>query len=456
MGRCPDCGEWNALEPVAAAAGAGAVGGSVGAGPAPVPLAAVCGDGATPLPTGIAEVDRVLAGGLVPGSVTLLYGEPGVGKSTLLLQVLASVASGGARTLLVSTEESSPQVRRRAGRLRSLPPDLYVVATADVAAAEDAVRSVGPALVVVDSVQMLSDPEVTGGAGGLAQVRSCAERLARLARGEGSAVVLVGHVTKEGDLAGPRVLEHLVDTVLAFEGDRHHALRLLRADKHRFGATGEVGLFEMTDRGVCDVADPGPLLLGDRRADVPGSAVTAVLQGRRSLVVEVQALVAPASPAGAARRTAVGLDGRRLATVAAVLEARTAVSLAGLELFASAAGGVRAGEPATDLPLALALGSAATGTALPADLVSFGEVGLTGEVRQVTGAERRLAEAARLGFSTALVPVSTPDGPPGMAMVRVATVAEALAAARVGRGTGAATGGGPAGTMLLCPTTASR
>ena len=226
--------------------------------------------------------------------------------------------------------------------------------------------------------------------------------------------MLVGHVTKEGAAAGPRALEHLVDTVVSFEGDRHHALRLLRAVKHRFGPTGEVGLFEMGDAGLRDVADPGPLLLGDRRPDVPGSAVTAILQGRRPLLVEVQALACVGTP-GAARRTALGVDGRRLATVVAVLEARVGVELAALELFASVAGGVRSTEPATDLPLALAVASAAAGVPLPKDLVSFGEIGLAGEVRQVAGAERRLAEAGRLGFTRALVPSSTPEvaGGPG-------------------------------------------
>jgi DNA repair protein RadA/Sms len=421
----------------------------------PVPLVSVDGRGARPLATGIGEVDRVLAGGLVPGSVTLLYGEPGVGKSTLLLQVLASVAETGARALLVSAEESAAQVRARAERLGEIPPDLFVVATADAGDAEAAVGAIEPALVVVDSVQTLSDPGAGSAPGAVSQVRSCAERLARLARARGPAVVLVGHVTKDGDLAGPRMLEHLVDTVLAFEGDRHHTLRLLRAVKHRFGTTGEVGLFEMADRGVRDIADPGPLLLGDRRAEVPGSAVAAIVEGRRSLVVEIQALVC--AGAGGARRTAVGVDARRLATVAAVLESRAGISLAGLELFASVAGGLRANEPAADLPLALALASATTGLALPDDMVSLGEVGLAGEVRQVTGIDRRLAEAGRLGFRRALVPTSAPTGPADLELVRVASVAEAFELAvgevRDRRHPVPPVRGG--GTMPLCPTTAS-
>jgi DNA repair protein RadA/Sms len=440
VGRCPECGAWNSLvEEVVRAGGAGrrpAEG--PGATAAPVPLGTVDPEGGRPRPTGIGEVDRVLAGGLLPGSVTLIYGEPGVGKSTLLLQVLSSVATRGGTALLVSAEEAAAQVRARAERLGPVPPGLLVSATADLDVAEDAVRSLGPDLVVVDSIQTVADPRIAGSAGSLTQVRSCTDRLVRLAKDVplepdggrgGPAVVLVGHVTKEGAAAGPRALEHLVDTVVSFEGDRHHALRLLRAVKHRFGPTGEVGLFEMGDAGLCDVTDPGPLLLGDRRPDVPGSAVTAVLQGRRPLLVEIQAL-ACTGPPGGARRTALGVDSRRLATVVAVLEARVGIELAGLDLFASVAGGVRSVEPATDLPLALAVASAAAGVPLPANLVSFGEIGLAGEVRQVAGAERRLAEAGRLGFTRALVPPSTPDVAGGPVMVRVRTVAEAVAAAR--------------------------
>ncbi len=437
VGRCPECGAWNSLVEELTRADPSRPGrrSAAAVGDRPVPLGSVDVDGGRPRPTGIGEVDRVLAGGLLPGSVTLVYGEPGVGKSTLLLQVLSSVAGRGGTALLVSAEEAAAQVRARAERLGPLPPGLLVSATADLDVAEDAIRTLGPDLVVVDSIQTVADPRVTGSAGSLTQVRSCTDRLVRLAKdatptGDGGpAVVLVGHVTKEGAVAGPRALEHLVDTVVSFEGDRHHALRLLRAVKHRFGPTGEVGLFEMGDAGLRDVADPGPLLLGDRRPDVPGSAITAILQGRRPLLVEVQALACVGTPGGA-RRTALGVDGRRLATVVAVLEARVGVELAGLELFASVAGGVRSTEPATDLPLALAVASAAAGVPLPKDLVSFGEIGLAGEVRQVTGAERRLAEAGRLGFTRALVPSSTPEVAGGPAVVRVRTVAEAVVAAR--------------------------
>jgi len=386
--------------------------------------------GGHPRPTGIGEVDRVLGGGLLAGSVTLVFGEPGVGKSTLLLQVLAAAAGRGRSALLVSAEESAVQVRARAARLGPLPATLLVAATSDLAAAEGAVASLAPDLVVVDSIQTVADPGVPGPPGSLAQVRAGADRLTRRAKEQGTTVVLVGQVTKDGDLAGPRALEHLVDTVLAIEGDRHHSLRLLRALKHRFGPTGEVGLFELGDAGMRPVEDPGPLLLGDRRAEVAGSAVAPLLEGSRPLLVELQALAASGAPGGP-RRTVQGVDPRRLAMVLAVLECRAQVALGAVELFVSAAGGIRAVEPAADLPLALALASAAAGEALPADLVAFGEVGLAGEVRSVPGAPRRLAEAARLGFTRALVPAGAPPGPPGITAVAVRSVSEALRAAWV-------------------------
>lgn len=427
-GRCPGCGEWNSLEPWQPTAGPAGPGGDRHDGSGPVPLAGVDRQGCRPRPTGLGEVDRVLAGGLLPGSVTLLYGEPGVGKSTLLLQVLARLATTGATVLLVSAEESASQVRHRAERVGEVPPGLMVLATADLGRVEAAVTALAPALVVVDSVHTVADPGSGQPPGSVAAVRSCVDRLARLAKEGGTTMVLVGQVTKEGGPAGPRTLEHLVDTVVAFEGDRHHALRTLRAVKHRFGPTGEVGLFEMGSAGLLDVADPGPLLLGDRRPEVPGSAVVPVLEGRRPLLVEIQALACTGAP-GSARRHVQGLDLRRLAAVVAVLESRAGVDVGPLELFASATGGIQVGEPAADLPLALAVASAVAGVPLPADLVSFGEVGLAGEIRQVGGAPRRLAEAARLGFTRALVPTTTPSPPGSPALVRVGTVVEAVAAA---------------------------
>jgi len=403
--------------------------------------------GCAPRPTGIAEVDRVLGGGLVAGSVTLVFGEPGVGKSTLLLQVLCSTAATAGPVLLVSAEESATQVRGRAGRLGALPPSVLVSATADLEEAVDAVRVSGARLVVVDSIQTLADPESTSAAGSLAQVRSCVDRFGAVARSLGVAVVLVGHVTKDGDLAGPRALEHLVDTVISFEGDRHHSLRLLRAVKHRFGATGEVGLFEMGEQGLRDVTDPGPLLLADRRAEVAGSALVPLLQGRRPLVVELQALVVAGTP-GTPRRSAQGVDGTRLAALLAVLECRAQVPLQSFDIFVSATGGIRATEPAADLPLALAVASAARGVPLPDDLVSFGEIGLAGEIRQVPGADRRLAEAARLGLTRVLAPMSAPDSSAEVAVHRVATLDEAIA---VSQRWSAADGPGPSAATCVQP-----
>jgi DNA repair protein RadA/Sms len=396
-------------------------------GAAPVPLCAVDVSGATPRSTGLAELDRVLGGGFVPGSVTLLGGEPGVGKSTLLLQVLRAVAADGADVVLVSAEESAAQVRLRAERLGPVPPTLLLLEATDVRAVRGSMEEQGPALVVVDSIQAVADPDVSGLPGGVPQVRACAEYLVRLAKTHQVPFVLVGHVTKDGALAGPRVLEHLVDTVMTVEGDRHHALRLVRATKHRFGPTGELGLFAMGDAGLAAVADPHKLLLGDRRPGTPGSAVLPAMEGQRALVVEIQALMAPASTGSAPpRRSTQGVDAGRLALLLAVLEQHAGVVLGHTDVFASAVGGIRVTEPAADLALVLALASAVARRALPADVVAFGEVGLGGEIRQAPHAPRRLSEAARIGFRRAVVPASCPDGPPGITLLRVASVDEAV------------------------------
>ncbi len=294
VGRCPGCAAWNSLDAVAARPRpAHGRAGAAAEAPRPLPLAEVSADAARPLPTGVGELDRVLGGGVVGGSVTLLFGPPGIGKSTLLFQVLSSVAGRGHDVMLASAEESLAQVSGRATRLGPVPTCLLALEGPDVEAIEAAVERVRPALVVVDSLQSVADPELAQPAGSLAQVRACVERLTRLAKTSGVPLLVVGHVTKDGDLAGPRAIEHLVDTVLSFDGDRHHALRVLSAVKHRFGPTGEVGIFEMRDDGLRDVPDPGPLMLGDRMAGVPGSTVVPVLQGRRPLLVEVQALLGP-------------------------------------------------------------------------------------------------------------------------------------------------------------------
>ena len=400
-----------------------------------MPLADVVADGSAARPTGVGELDRVLGGGLVPGSVTLLGGEPGIGKSTLLLQLLAAVAGTGVRCLLVSAEESAQQVRLRAERLgaaarASVAPTgwsgVWVVSETELSALGAAVDDVGPGLLAVDSIQTVFDADVDSAPGSVVQVRHCAHRLVQLAKSRNLAAVLVGHVTKEGTLAGPRVLEHVVDTVLSFEGDRHHALRLLRAVKHRFGATGELGVFEMGEAGLVGVPDAGALFLADRRPGVPGSAVVPAVEGRRPLLVEVQALVAR-SKLAVPRRSAEGVDAGRLALLAAVLQERAGVSLLERDVYAMAAGGVRVVEPAADLALALAVASARSAVALPADAVACGEVGLGGELRRPGQLERRLSEAARLGFRRAIIPSSAPDPPSGMGAIRAATLAEAVA-----------------------------
>lgn len=432
VGRCPTCGEWNTLveestlDPLVRAVD------DLDLSSMPVPLSSVDVAEAEAIPTGLAEFDRVLSGGLVPGSVTLLGGEPGIGKSTLLLQVLVARAAAGHRVLLVSAEESAHQVRLRAERLGPVPPSLLILPVTDVGAVVTAVEGADCDLVVVDSIQAVAVGPATAGerrAGGvpgsIGQVRECADQLVGLAKSSQVAVVLVGHVTKDGTLAGPRALEHMVDTVLGFEGDRHHALRLLVAVKHRFGPTGELGLFEMTEHGLSAVDDPGRLLLGDRLQGVAGGIVLPAMQGRRTLLVELQALVTPMGQAQP-KRAVVGLDSGRLAMTLAVLARHADLPVLSQDVFASVAGGIRVTEPAADLAVALAVASATSGRALPADLAAVGEIGLAGEVRQVDNLTRRVEEAGRLGIKRVAVATSSPAGPPGVELVRVETVAEAL------------------------------
>jgi DNA repair protein RadA/Sms len=391
---------------------------------APVSIGEVSMHAAVARPTGLPELDRVLDGGLVPGSVTLLAGEPGLGKSTLLLQALGRMAERGARCLLVTAEESSAQVRMRAERLGALAPGLLVVSETSLPHVVAHVESVQPDVLALDSIQTVLDPDLPGAPGSVTQVRDCTYRLVQQAKERELATVLVGHVTKEGTLAGPRVLEHIVDTVLAFDGDRGHALRMLHALKHRFGSTHELGLFEMTEHGLDDVPDASSRFLLDRRAGAPGSAVAVVLEGTRPLLVEVQALVVPESLPP--RRSAAGIDPARLAMLLAVLDQHGGVSTAKAEVYASVAGGLRITETGADLALALAVGSARRKQPVVAGTVAVGEVGLGGEVRAVAQLDRRLDEAARLGFTHALAPPSaTPR--PGLQVVPVHDVSEALA-----------------------------
>jgi DNA repair protein RadA/Sms len=427
VGRCPSCGAWSTLneERTAPAAAVLAMGER---GPA-LPITDVDAVGHDAAATGVSELDRVLGGGLVPGSVTVLGGEPGIGKSTLLTQVAANHAAAGRRALYISAEESVQQVRQRADRLGSLSPQLFLAADTALAHIVSHLDEVRPSLVVIDSIQTIYDPELSSAPGSVAQVRECAHRLVVEAKRRSIAMVLVGHVTKEGGLAGPRVLEHVVDTVLAFEGDRHHALRLLRAVKHRFGPTAELGVFEMSDAGLEPVPDPSGLFLADRRPGVAGSAVVPMMDGHRPLLVEVQALVTAAT-GPQPRRSAQGIDAGRLALLLAVLDRRADLGVGPRDVFALAVGGIKVIEPGADLALALAIASSLSDQALPHDLVACAEVGLGGELRQVGHTPRRLAEAARLGFGRVLLPFSAPEPPPGLVALRASTVAEALHLAR--------------------------
>ena len=440
-GQCRTCGDWNTLvETVVREAPRPRAlnGGSPGSGAAtPVPLSAagVLDDDDLRRPVGIGELDRVLGGGLVAGSVVLLGGEPGIGKSTLLLHAAAGVAVSGATVLYATGEESASQVRLRAGRLGlaggPVGDAIRVVAETGVGRIVDLAREDRPGLLVIDSIQTVVSEELDGPPGSVGQVREAAQRLIELAKAEGVPVILVGHVTKDGTLAGPKTLEHLVDVVLSVEGDRTGGLRLLRATKNRYGSTEEVGVFEMGERGLAEVADPARAFLADHDAPAPGSVVAPVLEGSRPILVEVQALVAPTA-APSPRRTASGVDPNRLALLVAVLGRRAGIGLSGHDVYANLAGGLSVTEPGLDLPLALALASSLRDRPVVTGTVAIGEVGLLGELRAVGGLDRRLREAARLGFTRALVP--RPRGRevpsiPGMELVVVGTLGDAVRAA---------------------------
>jgi DNA repair protein RadA/Sms len=434
VGRCPDCNSWGSVVEAAATPGAlKSVTARRSSEPAR-PIATISVEAARARPTGVAELDRVLGGGLVPGGVVLLAGEPGVGKSTLLLDVAqqwAVRADDVGPALVVSGEESAAQVRLRAERIGALHERLYLAAETDLSAVLGHLDEVKPGLLVIDSVQTFSTSGSEGVAGGVTQVRAVAAALSAVAKERGIATFLVGHVTKDGQVAGPRVLEHLVDVVLQFEGDKFSSLRMVRGLKNRFGAADEVGCFEMHEGGLTSLPDPSGLFLTRYlEGAVPGTAVTAAMEGRRALVAEVQALVG-AVVAGSPRRTVSGLDSARLSMVLAVLQSRCGLRLHEREIFAATVGGIRVVEPAADLGLALAVASAANEFPLAPDLVAIGEVGLTGEVRRVGAVPRRLAEAARLGFRYALVPpgcgpAGTGSIPAGMQVIEVANVRAAL------------------------------
>lgn len=378
--------------------------------------------------TGFTEFDRVLGGGAVAGSVVLVGGDPGIGKSTLLLQTAELAARAGGRVLYVSAEESVLQIKLRAERLGAASPLLYLLAEVNLEAILEAAVRLRPAMLIVDSIQTVHSGEAPSSPGSVVQVRECAAGLIRLAKDQGVATFIVGHVTKEGALAGPRVLEHLVDTVLAFEGDRHHAYRILRATKNRFGSTNEIGVFEMAGGGLVEVPNPSAAFISERPEAAPGSVVVCAIEGTRSLLVEVQALTIPTS-FGMPRRTAAGVDYNRLLVLLAVLERRGGLQLSSQDVYASVAGGISVDEPAADLGIAAAVASSLRNRPVDPRTVVVGEVGLAGEVRAVPQVERRLAEAARLGFGRAVVPrIESLKGPAGLELIRVGDLTEALRA----------------------------
>ena len=417
-GRCDACGEWNTIieeAPLSAGPGKKALGTKRGAAIALTDLAAQ----ETPPPrssSGIAELDRTLGGGLVPASATLVGGDPGIGKSTLLLQAAARFAGNGLKTLYISGEEATAQIRLRAARLGlSDAPVKLATATSlrDILTTLDAES---PGLVIIDSIQTMWVDTVDSAPGSVAQVRAAAHELTTFAKRKGCSVILVGHVTKEGQIAGPRVVEHMVDTVLYFEGERGHQFRILRSVKNRFGPADEIGVFEMTGSGLQEVANPSELFLSGRGTPSPGSVVFAGIEGTRPLLVELQALVAPTTTAQP-RRAVVGWDSARLAMILAVLEARCGIPFAGLDVYLNVAGGIKISEPAADLAVASALLSAREDIALPPEAAVFGEISLSGALRPVSQTENRLKEAQKLGFTSAIVPSGgKPGGSGGMCL----------------------------------------
>ncbi len=433
LGQCPACRRWNTLHeevaPEPPRAGSRSFGAAGGAS-RPIPLREVEASEEERVKTGIGELDRVLGGGVVPGALALLGGDPGIGKSTLVLAALDRLARAmpDRPVLYVSGEESARQVKLRADRLGISAANLHLLAETDAIKVLHAADALRPGALAVDSIQTQYLPELVSAPGTVSQIREVAGRLMAFAKTTETPTFLVGHVTKDGAIAGPRVLEHMVDTVLYFEGGGAHPYRILRAHKNRFGSASEIGVFEMKPRGLAEVANPSALFLSERPEDAPGSAVAAALSGTRTLLVEVQALVAP-SGYGTPRRTALGLDPNRVALLAAVLEKKVGMDLLGCDLFVNVAGGLSLDDPAADLACVAALASSSRDRTLEARTLVLGEVGLAGEVRAVAQAEARLAEAARLGFRRAVLPAGNArhaEAPSGLEVVAVETVAEAL------------------------------
>ncbi|MBW9209478.1 DNA repair protein RadA [Mumia sp. zg.B21] len=420
VGRCGECQAWGTVQEVGAPSPATRTAATTVTRSA-LPIGQVDVESSRSQPTGVAELDRVLGGGFVPGAVVLLAGEPGVGKSTLLLEVAARWARGLATTLYVSGEESVAQVRLRADRTGAVHDSLYLASETDLGAVLAHVDEVKPSLLVVDSVQTIGSSSVDGTPGGVTQVREVTSTLIQVAKSRDIPTILVGHVTKDGSIAGPRVLEHLVDVVLHFEGDRNSRLRLVRAVKNRYGPVDEIGCFDLSESGIVEVPDPTGLFVSRHHQPVSGTCITVTMEGRRPLLAEVQALVSP-TELPQPRRATSGLDSSRMAMILAVLSRRCGLALGRADVYAATVGGARLSEPSVDLAAAVAVASAATDTLVPTDLVALGEVGLAGEVRRVTHLGQRLREAARLGFRRAVVPRDGSDVTPGTTDVPGLTV----------------------------------
>ena len=434
MGKCPGCNTWNTLEeqaPQASVSQAAPVKANKqrgGTGAKALRLDEIPEESAARASTGIVELDRVLGGGVVEGSLMLVGGDPGIGKSTLLLQVSEHLARQGARVLYISGEESARQIKMRARRLDVAADSLLILSENAMDAAEKRWEEIQPDYMIIDSIQTMYRPDMASAPGSVSQVRECASLLMRMAKTTGCAVFLVGHVTKEGAIAGPRILEHMVDVVLYFEGDRQHEYRILRAVKNRFGSVNELGLFEMHEKGMLPVANPSEMLLSERAKNVPGSCVIPAIEGSRPMLVDVQAL-ALQTAYGTPRRTTNGFDAGRLALLLAVLEKRAGVSMLNQDVYVNVAGGLSLSEPAADLALCAAVASSVRDICIPGDWAVMGEVGLAGEIRAVSQCERRLSECARLGFTSAVIPRENArhlKTPAGMRVYGVETLAEAL------------------------------
>ena len=430
MGKCPDCGTWDSFVEERPVAGSKAGGNRSISGPqpGPVPIDSIELDTELRLHTEIREFDRVLGGGLVPGTLVLIGGDPGIGKSTLMLQALHGLGSQGHKVLYVSGEESIRQIRLRSKRLNTVSPNILVVSEVEVETILSMIETTQPAVIVIDSIQTMFNGDLTSAPGSVSQVRESTVRLMLMAKRSGIPTFLVGHVTKDGAIAGPKLLEHMVDTVLYFEGDSNHIFRILRAVKNRFGSTNEIGVFEMKDNGLAEVANPSAVFLSERPAGAPGSVVTASMEGTRPILVELQSL-ASATNFGTPRRTILGLDSNRVALLAAVMEKKLGMHLMGYDIFMNVAGGVKVVEPAVDVAIVAAVASSFLDKPIADGAVVLGEVGLTGEVRAIGQVDTRLLESRKMGFTRCLVPASNLKRLPeikGIEITGVKTVSEVV------------------------------